>query len=230
MKKLYKEIQKRIPKDYEEIAFQVSSENRKLGLNKYEFNTIRDRIYEEVEKMCGERMPANERLTTRLKHLNDKLVVKAEKKTHLENFANYLFIIFVILSVLFPLLYGINFNKPETNSVYSKGLDLFISYNNMFLTVVYATVGVLITAIFQNITSSQRKMLIGVSLTIGIILGVTFYALGSINPDFRLRINFIAIEVVCLLMAIGGFFLEDFVAKKNYSKRHTSENTPSEEK
>ena len=76
-KKLYKEITKRLPKDYEEIAFEVSSENRKLGLNKHEFNMIRDRVYEEVETLYNERIPAGDSLKKKVSHVNDKLAQKA---------------------------------------------------------------------------------------------------------------------------------------------------------
>ena len=41
----YKEIEKNLSEKHGEIAFQVTLGVRKLGLNKYEFQQIREKIY-----------------------------------------------------------------------------------------------------------------------------------------------------------------------------------------
>ena len=219
-KKQYKEISKKLPKEYEEIAFDISSENRKIGLNKYEFNMIRDRVYIEVENLYNERIPAGDALKKKVGHINDKLVQKAARKTKAELIGNYLFIIFTILAVLFPLVYGLSFNKPDTAGAFSKGIYIFVSFNNMFQTVLYCCIGILITALIQNVSTKQRKALIYSTIGIGLVLCVSLFALGTSFPDFRLKINFIVTEVLFLALMFGGFFLEEEVSRRLFYKKH----------
>lgn len=223
MTKIYKEIAKRIPNEYEQIAFQLSNEIRQFGLNKYEYKDIRDQIYQEVESNFTQRVPASDHLKKKLKQLFDKKIKKGLKKTNKELFGSYIFIIFLILSTCFPIIYALSFTRSQASGLYSNGLNLYINFYNLFLTTCYCFLGVLVASLVQNISKIQRKKLILSTLLIGIIFALIFIILANSFPDFFLKLNFIIFEIIAIILTIFGYFLEDKIAYKmheeNISKR-----------
>lgn len=220
MAKIYKEIASRIPREYEQIAFQISNECRQLGLNKYEFNQIRDQLYQEVEDAFNQRIPSSDNLKKKLHHYMEKLSKKAIRKSPLELLFSYLFVIFIILSTCFPIVYLLSFTKSNISGIYSSGLSLYINFYNIFLSVTYCFLGVLVAAFIQNITSSQRKKLILSTLLIGVFLAALFFVLSLNFPDLYLNLNFIICEFVFVAITFGGFLLENKIAKEKFDKRN----------
>ena len=216
----YKRIQKKITSEHDEKVFDVIGQIRKIGLNKYEFVTIRDKIYLEAERLYDERCPANDDFYNKLLKLSNKLTQKALKKSILENIGNLLFTIFVIITIALPITYGINFSNPVGSSIYSKGLYLHLNLYNLFLMVLCCIAGIVIATIIQRIEKNKKKNLIIITCCVGLVLCVLIYALSVNFPDFFLKINFLVFESLALVLSIGGYFLEDAIASKNYKEKH----------
>lgn len=216
----YKRIQKKITSEHEEKVFDVVGQIRKMGLNKYEFVTIRDKIYLEAERLYDERCPANDNFYNKLLKLSNKLTQKALKKSIFENIGNLLFTIFVIISVALPITYGINFKNPIGSSIYSKGLYLHLNLYNLFLMILCCAVGMIVATLIQRIEKNKKKNLIIAICGVGLVLCILIYALSVNFPDFFLKINFLVFESLALILSTGGYFLEDIVSSTKFNEKH----------
>ena len=216
----YKRIQKKITNEHEEKVFDIVGQIRKMGLNKYEFATIREKIYLEAEKLYDERCPANDNFYNKLLKLSNKLTQKALKKSILENIGNLLFTIFVIITIALPITYGINFSNSVGSSIYSKGLYLHMNLYNLFLMTLCCAVGIVIATLIQRIEKNKKKNLIIITCCAGLVLCILIYALSVNFPDFFLKINFLVFESLALALSVGGYFLEDVIATKKFKEKH----------
>ena len=220
--KKYKEIDKKLPREHGDIAFSVVNQVRKKGFNRYEFNHIREKIYLEAEKLFDEQVPPGDYYRKRLEQVATKMSMKALPKGKLEILGNILFIVFTIFSVSFPIIYGINFAQKTTSGIYSRGIYFYISLISLFYTTLYLTLGVVVATSLQNLERRKKWVLIGSILAVAVVVLIVLYALSENFPDFRFKINFIVLEVTSLLLAIGGFFLENQLSKKSFKNKHAS--------
>lgn len=215
----YKKIDKTLPRIDSDIAFEVTNEVRKLGLNRYEFKHIREKIYLEAEKLYHENIPGGAEFKKKLEQVANKYTSKALRKTPIEITLNFIFVIFIIISFSFPFVYGLNFlNKPD-NSIYSNGLNLYVTFNNLCLTFIYLSLGVLVATFIQNIEKKKKNTLAIIVVCVGAAISLILYALGQ-NFKNHLAINFIALEIVSIILTLSSYFIEDKISKKRFTEKH----------
>lgn len=221
MKKLrYKEIEKDLPREHAEIAFNVVGFVRKKGLNRQEFIHIRERIYEEAETLFENQVPSGESFKKRLEQLSIKLCSKALNKSPLEFISNICFVSFAILSVIFPIVYGISFGRTLENGIYSKGIYFYMNLYNLFMGYLYLCIGVIFSLAIQPIEKVKKLKIVGIAFLICFALGILVYSIAGSFPDFMFKFNFIIFEILFLGLSIGCYFLEEYLSKKSYKAKH----------
>lgn len=221
----YKEIEKNLSEKHGEIAFQVTLGVRKLGLNKYEFQQIREKIYLEAETLVENQMPSNNAFQKKLEQLSNRLTSKALKKTKFEVLFNIVFVVFAIMSICFPILYGMNFGSNlETGKFYSVGVYFYIRLDSIFSILLCFFAGVIIALLFQAMDKGKKiKVITIASITCLSILFIV-QAISNSFPGKVLKLNFIIFELMFLLLGTSGYFLENYLAKKFYTQKHLKSN------
>lgn len=216
----YKEIEKMLPKEHDEIVFNIVGFVRKKGLNRQEFVYIREKIYEEAEKLFENQVPSGNSFQKRLEQLSTKLCAKALRKSPLEFLANICFVIFAILSVVFPIVYGVSFSRDSQYGLYSNGIYFYLNLANLFMGYLYLCIGVLVSLLIQPIEKGKKLKIIGLVFLIFLVVGIIIYALAGSFPDFIFKINFIIFEIIFIALSIGSYFLENYLSKKAFNLKH----------
>ena len=217
----YKEIEKNLSEKHGEIAFQVTLGVRKLGLNKYEFQQIREKIYLEAETLVENQMPSNNAFQKKLEQLSNKLTSKALKKSKIEVALNIIFVVFAIMSVCFPILYGMNFGSNlETGKFYSIGLDFYVRLDSIFSILLCFFAGVIIALLFQAMDKSKKVKVVAIASICCLSTLFIIQAISSSFPGKILKFNFILFELIFLALGAAGYFIENYLAKKFFDKKH----------
>lgn len=218
----YREIEKNLPSEFEQIAFSITGNVRKQGFNKYEFKYIREKIYQEAEKLMLEKV-SKDVFIKKLNQVADKYLSKGLKKTPLENVTSILFVVFLIVSVCLPFIYGINFNKnPEDYPIFASGLDINVSLSSVFYLVLYFGLGLGVALLMQKMDTKKKvKVLVIVSLLI-IALLTLISALTAKYPGLILSFNIIISELVMIALTFGCYYIEDIIAKKGFEDKYSN--------
>ena len=222
MEKLrYREIEKTLPEEFEQIAFSITGYVRKQGFNKYEFRYIRERIYQEAEKLMQEKV-SKEAFIKKLNLVADKYLSNGLKKTLLENIASILFIIFTIACFSLPIIYGVNLNKNKDDyHIFALGFDINISLSIVFSLVIYFALGLGIALLMQKIDLKKKiRALIVFALFIFVSL-IIIKTISNQHPNFIIRLNIFISEIVLIILIALCYYVEDIVAKKRFSNKYT---------
>jgi hypothetical protein len=215
----YKQIDKSLPIKFSNIVFSIVGNIKKQGFNKYNFKDIREKIYLEAESLYEENV-SEETFIKKLNQTAEKCLTKAIKKRPLENASGVLFIIFAIITLALPIVYLMNFNSTfEKNPFVSEGLNISMQMGNLSNLVSYFCIGVLFAILIQKMDKRAKWIILG-SLTIAFILLVSFLqAFASLDPERIISINFVLCELISLVLTIGFYYAEDYLAKKSYSSK-----------
>lgn len=218
MKAKYKEIESRLSSDHGMIVFRIVGSIKRMGLNKYSFNHIRDKMYEEALKLYENHVPANETFEKKLLNCSDKLLLHAKERTLIEKISSISFVIFIILAVALPIVYLLNLSKSTEGSIYSIGLDLCMSINMLFQIFLYSCLGVMIALVMQKTEKKKKSIATLIVVIVAAVVGFILYFLSYQFPDFILKVNIILGELIFIAIAIATYFLEDVIAKKEINK------------
>lgn len=219
--KKYKQIDKSLPKNYSDIAFSTVNSLRKNGCNRYEFRYIRDKVYLEAEKLYNEQETVDS-FKRKLEQCATKYSSKASVKTKLELVCNFVFVLFAILSIVFPILYGVGFAHNDSNGNYSHSIYYSINLYNLFLMFMYFSIGALVASFLQKIDKKKKTVLMVITIGIEAVICASLYALSDTYPEFFLSINFVLFELQFIALAVAGYFIEETLAKKAFEKKHTN--------
>ena len=216
----YREIMKNMPADYEQVVFSIAGLVRKQGFNKYEFKYIRDKLYEEAEKLIADRI-SKDALAKKLEQSAVKYINKGLKKKVLEFTFNILFVITAIVAVCLPFIYGLNFNKdPELYPIFSTGLDINIALSNVSNLLLYFGIGLSVALLIQKMEKAKKITLFAILVGVFILLITFFQELARQYPEVILKVNFILVELIALSLAVVSYFVEDYVARKSFNKKY----------
>lgn len=216
----YREIMKNMPADYEQVVFSIAGLVRKQGFNKYEFKYIRDKLYEEAEKLIADRI-SKDALAKKLEQSAVKYINKGLKKKVLEFTFNILFVITAIVAVCLPFIYGLNFNKdPELYPIFSTGLDINIALSNVSNLLLYFGIGLSVALLIQKMEKAKKITLFAILVGVFILLITFFQELARQYPEVILKVNFILLELIALSLAVVSYFVEDYVARKSFNKKY----------
>lgn len=216
----YREIMKNMPADYEQVVFSITGLVRKQGFNKYEFKYIRDKLYEEAEKLIADRI-SKDALAKKLEQSAVKYINKGLKKKVLEFTFNILFVITSIVAVCLPFIYGLNFNKdPELYPIFSTGLDINIALSNVSNLLLYFGIGLSVALLIQKMEKAKKITLFAILVGVFILLITFFQELARQYPEVILKVNFILVELIALSLAVVSYFVEDYVARKSFNKKY----------
>ena len=216
----YREIMKNMPADYEQVVFSITGLVRKQGFNKYEFKYIRDKLYEEAEKLIADRI-SKDALAKKLEQSAVKYINKGLKKKVLEFTFNILFVITAIVAVCLPFIYGLNFNKdPELYPIFSTGLDINIALSNVSNLLLYFGIGLSVALLIQKMEKAKKITLFAILVGVFILLITFFQELARQYPEVILKVNFILVELIALSLAVVSYFVEDYVARKSFNKKY----------
>lgn len=216
----YREIMKNMPADYEKVVFSITGLVRKQGFNKYEFKYIRDKLYEEAEKLIADRI-SKDALAKKLEQSAVKYINKGLKKKVLEFTFNILFVITAIVAVCLPFIYGLNFNKdPELYPIFSTGLDINIALSNVSNLLLYFGIGLSVALLIQKMEKAKKITLFAILVGVFILLITFFQELARQYPEVILKVNFILVELIALSLAVVSYFVEDYVARKSFNKKY----------
>jgi cytochrome c biogenesis factor len=226
----YKEIQKNLPKDYCNIAYECLGFVRQEGLNKYHFKEVREALFEEAKRLYDEHTPFGDPYRKKLSQFAAKQVGKCAKKTTFEQVGNILMIVALVLSVGLPFLYGVSFGSSSSSDSYSQGIYLYMKFNRLFFTSIYMSLGMLFSVLIQKIDKKKKTTLAIIVLLIAAVLITTSLVLYLNFPEYIMTINFPVAEGVCIVLTLGGYLLEDIVAQKAYKKFEQQKNNSSKKK
>ena len=216
----YREIMKNMPADYEQVVFSIAGLVRKQGFNKYEFKYIRDKLYEEAEKLIADRI-SKDALAKKLEQSAVKYINKGLKKKVLEFTFNILFVITAIVAVCLPFIYGLNFDKdPELYPIFSTGLDINIALSNVSNLLLYFGIGLSVALLIQKMEKAKKITLFAILVGVFILLITFFQELARQYPEVILKVNFILLELIALSLAVVSYFVEDYVARKSFNKKY----------
>ena len=216
----YREIMKNMPADYEQVVFSITGLVRKQGFNKYEFKYIRDKLYEEAEKLIADRI-SKDALAKKLEQSAVKYINKGLKKKVLEFTFNILFVITAIVAVCLPFIYGLNFNKdPELYPIFPTGLDINIALSNVSNLLLYFGIGLSVALLIQKMEKAKKITLFAILVGVFILLITFFQELARQYPEVILKVNFILVELIALSLAVVSYFVEDYVARKSFNKKY----------
>jgi uncharacterized membrane protein len=209
-----------MPADYEQVVFSITGLVRKQGFNKYEFKYIRDKLYEEAEKLIADRI-SKDALAKKLEQSAVKYINKGLKKKVLEFTFNILFVITAIVAVCLPFIYGLNFNKdPELYPIFSTGLDINIALSNVSNLLLYFGIGLSVALLIQKMEKAKKITLFAILVGVFILLITFFQELARQYPEVILKVNFILVELIALSLAVVSYFVEDYVARKSFNKKY----------
>ena len=216
----YREIMKNMPADYEQVVFSITGLVRKQGFNKYEFKYIRDKLYEEAEKLIADRI-SKDALAKKLEQSAVKYINKGLKKKVLEFTFNILFVITAIVAVCLPFIYGLNFNKdPELYPIFPTGLDINIALSNVSNLLLYFGIGLSVALLIQKMEKAKKITLFAILVGVFILLITFFQELARQYPEVILKVNFILVELIALSLAVVSYFVEDYLARKSFNKKY----------
>lgn len=226
----YKEIQKRLPKDYCNIAYECLGFVRQEGLNKYHFKEVREALFIEAERLYDEHTPFGDPYRKKLSQFAAKQVGKCAKKTTFEHVGNIVMIVAIILTFGLPLLYGISFGYSSSSDSYSQGIYLYMKFNRLLMTSIYMSLGMLFSVLIQKIDKKKKTTLAIIVLLIAAVIITISLVLYLNFPDYVMALNFPVIEGVCVVLSMVGYLLEDIVAQKAYKRFEQQRNNSSKKK
>ena len=130
-------------------------------------------------------------------------------------------VFFILFSVLSIFVYLYHF-FVKVNSFYSEGIFLYINIDNLRNMMLYGFLGALVATFIQK-TDKKRKW-IQASVIAGIGIGVLVVLILLANTlTTNIKINMIIVIPVFLALSLGGYFLNDILAKKKYNAKNEIE-------
>ena len=206
---------------YYDYFFEVTKYLQAQNLSKYAFFKLRDKAVEDIY-LAQEEGTAIEKIYKRGYELHfQKRVEKLPKMGILEQISNIVMVFFILFSVLSIFVYLYHF-FVKVNSFYSEGIFLYINIDNLRNMMLYGFLGALVATFIQK-TDKKRKW-IQASVIAGIGIGVLIVLILLANTlTTNIKINMIIVIPVFLALSLGGYFLNDILAKKKYNAKNEIE-------
>lgn len=221
MNKVLKTKRKALNGKYYDFFFEVTKYLQAQNLSKYVFFKLRDKAIEDIY-LAQEEGTSVDKIYKRGYELHfQKKVEKMPKMSVLEQISNIVMVFFILFSALsiFVYLYHL---FVKVDSFYSEGVFLYISVDNLRNMMMYGFLGALVATFIQK-TDKKRKW-IQASGIAGVGIGV-LVALVLVSESFtgNLKINMLIVIPVFLVLSLGGYFLNDLIAKKKFDDKNEIE-------
>ena len=221
MNKVLKTKRKALNGKYYDFFFEVTKYLQAQNLSKYAFFKLRDKAIEDIY-LAQEEGTSVDKIYKRGYELHfQKKVEKMPKMSVLEQISNSVMVFFILFSALsiFVYLYHL---FVKVDSFYSEGVFLYISVDNLRNMMMYGFLGALVATFIQK-TDKKRKW-IQASGIAGVGIGV-LVALVLVSESFtgNLKINMLIVIPVFLVLSLGGYFLNDLIAKKKFDDKNEIE-------
>lgn len=222
MDKFIKIKRKALNGKYYDYLFQITKYLQSENLTKYAYYKLRDKAIEDLYQAQQDGIPVDKIYKKGYEVHFKKKAEKLPKMGIIEQISNIWMVFFALFACLALFVYVYHlFVKVET--YYSEGLYLYISVDNLRNMVVYGFLGAVVATFLQKIDKRRKWIQGGVITGFGIVCLVSLMAIASSMSD-NLKLNMLIIIPLFIVLAIGGYFLNDFLAKKKYNQTSIIEN------
>lgn len=217
MDKQLKEKKKKLDKNHQDFMYEVLGFIRKQNLSKYAYYHFRDQVISDIYD-GQENEETNDHIfkggyetywTRKLKN--------APKKSVYEKIGAFLFAFFTLFFALASFIYIYRFPVPIPGIYYSQGIYLYVTASNLGTMFIYGFAGALLSIFIQKNDKKTKYILLAGTSAVGLITILVLFGIGS-RYIVPFGINMVVVFIVCLVIALGGYFLEDIVSKKRCEK------------
>lgn len=215
MDKVIKTKRKALNGKYYDFFFQVTRYLQSQNLSKYAFYKLRDIAIEDIYAAQAEGVGIDKIYKKGIENHYEKKCAKLPKMGIFEQISTIVMVFFVLFSILATFVYLYHL-FVKVDSFYSEGIYLYISVDNLRNMMSYGFLGAIVATFLQKV--DKKRKWIQASSIAGIGIAVLIVLIGLTNIiETNIKINMIIIIPFFLVLAMGGYFLNDLIAKKKYS-------------
>ena len=202
---------------YYDYLFQVTRYLQTQNLSKYAFYKLRDDAVEDIYEAQTNNVPVENIYKNGIDHHFERKAEKLPKMGLIEQIANLVMVFFAMFAVLALFVYVYRFIvKDELD--YSKGIFLHLSIAYFRNMIIYGFLGAIVSIFLQKIDKKRKNIQAVIVGIVGVISFMIITALGQ-GGITSLKINIVIVIPIFIALAVLGYFINDFLAKKKY-KNH----------
>ncbi len=215
MDKVIKTKRKALNGKYYDFFFQVTRYLQSQNLSKYAFYKLRDIAIEDIYAAQVEGVGIDKIYKKGIENHYEKKCAKLPKMGIFEQISTIVMVFFVLFSILATFVYLYHL-FVKVDSFYSEGIYLYISVDNLRNMMSYGFLGAIVATFLQKVDKKRKWIQASSIAGIGIAVLIVLIGLNNII-ETNIKINMIIIIPFFLVLAMGGYFLNDLIAKKKYS-------------